>query len=84
MKYYLVIVMQFIDSTTDSKAIYEYGTLDEAKANFHKQLGGWILKDNVQHILAMVVDERGFIPALETYDRPVAEVTDGQTDTVSD
>lgn len=59
MKFYLFMTTEFNDGTKDSKSIYEYETLNEAEANFHKQLGGWMVKDNVSHILAMVINSEG-------------------------
>lgn len=69
MKYYLIFIMNLADGKED-KAVYAYNSLDEARANFHKQLGGWMQKDNVEHILAMVINSDGGVYCSETYTKP--------------
>lgn len=80
MKYYLIFNMMYNDGTKDSNSEYTYDTEAEAITNFHKQLGGWRAKENVKHILAMVINSEGGVYATETYTNdapaPVEETTD--------
>lgn len=71
MKYYLVEIIDYNDGTKSSPAIYTYETKDEAIARFHKELGGWMSKENVSHILCMVTNSEGGIYKNESWIRPI-------------
>lgn len=73
MKYYLSMIINYNDGTKDAPSIYTYTTESEASANFHRQMGNWMLKDNVQHIVAVVFADDGRIIKDETYNKPVEE-----------
>ncbi len=59
-------------TTTDkvSKAVYQYDTLNEAKANFHSKLGSQMKSATCLAELVMVIDEYGAVYASERYTKP--------------
>ncbi len=64
-------------TTTDkvSKAVYEYATLNEAKANFHSKLGSQMKSSYCNAELVMVIDDYGAGYAIERYTKaPEPEV----------
>lgn len=65
-------------TTTDkiSKAVYQYDTLNEAKANFHSKLGSQMKSDACNAELVMVVDEYGAVYASERYTKPTETETE--------
>lgn len=75
IKYYLIVVIDYNDGTKSAKSIYEYDNLNTARANFHKQFGGWMEKENVSHVLAIVTDSNGMCSSIETYTKPFVEET---------
>lgn len=70
-RYYLIEVIQYNDGTKESSAVYSYDTLDEAVSRFHKELGGWMTKENVAHILCIVTNSEGGIYKNESWTAPV-------------
>lgn len=62
-------------TTTDkvSKAVYEYATLNEAKANFHSKLGSQMKSASCLAELVMVIDEYGAVYASERYTKAPEE-----------
>lgn len=70
MKYYVMVEISYNDGTKDSLAIYSYDILDDALSSFHRNLGSWIQKENVAHILCMVIDYYGATIKNEFWDRP--------------
>ena len=73
MKFYLLETIEFNDETKDSVGVYTYETKDEAIAHFHKELGGWMAKKNVSHILCVVLNSEGATYAKESYYKPEPE-----------
>lgn len=65
-------------TTTDkvSKAVYEYATLNEAKANFHSKLGSQMKSSSCNAELVMVIDEYGAVYASERYTKPAEPETE--------
>lgn len=66
MKFYLVETITFNDETKDNVGIYTKETEAEAIAQAHKELGGWMLKDNVESINVIVKNNVGGIYMNET------------------
>ena len=62
-------------TTTDkiSKAVYQYDTLNEAKANFHSKLGSQMKSASCLAELVMVIDEYGAVYASERYTKAPEE-----------
>ena len=73
MKFYLLETIEFNDETKDSVGVYTYETKDEAIARFHKELGGWMVKENVSHVLCVVLNSEGSTYAKESYYKPEPE-----------
>lgn len=65
-------------TTTDkvSKAVYQYDTLNEAKANFHSKLGSQMKSAACLAELVMVIDEYGAVYASERYTKPAEPETE--------
>lgn len=65
-------------TTTDkvSKAVYQYDTLNEAKANFHSKLGSQMKSAFCLAELVMVIDEYGAVYASERYTKPAEPETE--------
>lgn len=65
-------------TTTDkiSKAVYQYDTLSEAKANFHSKLGGQMKSAACLAELVMVIDEYGAVYASERYTKAAEPETE--------
>lgn len=65
-------------TTTDkiSKAVYQYDTLNEAKANFHSKLGSQMKSASCLAELVMVVDENGAVYASERYTKDTEPETE--------
>ena len=83
MNYYVVEISTFMDATPESKAIYTYGTKDEAIATFHKKLGGAMSNANYASeyvsVFAKTYDNPAVNPfgsnlACEYWERPVVAV----------
>ena len=66
MKYYVVEIAEG-DSKISGKGVYEYATLNEAKASFHKKLGTAMASALYTSDLVMVIDSNGGIHASEKY-----------------
>ena len=79
MKYYVVEVIQYNDGQKDSPAIYSYDDVNKAIARFHKDLGAWMVKPEVKHMLVMVVNDEGGVYKNETYTAPVIEEAEPET-----
>lgn len=58
MKYYVVDIETYLDGT-NSKAIYEYATADEAVANYHSRFGAGMKNANVAELLVSAIDNKG-------------------------
>lgn len=58
MKFYVIEVAEG-DSKVAGKGIYEYGTLKEAEASFHKRLGTAMSSDLYDSDLVMVINSEG-------------------------
>lgn len=71
MKCYLIEVITYNDGTKESPAIYSYETKDEAIARLHTELGSWMKKDNVAHILCMVTNSEGGVYKNESWTAPI-------------
>lgn len=76
MKYYLILTVDYNDETKASKSIYEYDNEQDAIANFHKQLGGYMLKANVAHILCVAMNSEGGIYKNEAWTNPVVPIVE--------
>jgi len=76
MKFYLILTVNYNDGTKDSKSIYEYENEKELIANFHKNLGGFMLKDNVAHILCMAVNSEGGVHMKEAWTNPIVPIVE--------
>lgn len=65
-------------TTTDkvSKAVYEFATLNEAKAAFHSKLGSQMKSAACQAELVMVIDEYGASYAMERYTKAAEPETE--------
>lgn len=65
-------------TTTDkvSKAVYQYDTLNEAKANFHSKLGSQMKSPTCLAELVMVIDEYGAVYASERYTKAAEPETE--------
>lgn len=72
VKYY-VIEIATGDSKIAGKSIYEYNTLNEALASFHKKLGTAMSSDLYEKDLVMVINSEGGIHASESYHRASEE-----------
>lgn len=59
-KFRIAETMTFTDDTPDSVAIYTKDTQTEAEALMHKDLGGWMIKDNIESISIIVYNAKGF------------------------
>lgn len=57
--FYLVFIVDFVDGSPRSLAIYTYATESEALSSYHKNLGAWVNKDRVSHVLAHILTEDG-------------------------
>lgn len=58
MKYYLIEIAEG-DSKIEGKAIYEYNTLNDAIAAFHKKLGVAMSSDLYTSELVMIINSNG-------------------------
>lgn len=58
MKFFVIDIEQYIDDT-NSKAIYEYATADEAVASYHSRMGSAMKNANVKDVLVSVIDSKG-------------------------
>lgn len=60
-------------TTTDkiSKAVYQYETLDEAKANYHTKMGNQMKSAACKDELCVVIDGAGAVHVSDHYVKPV-------------
>ena len=70
---FYVIEVTTGDSKVSGKAVYEYATLNEAVASYHKKMGTAMGSDLYNSELVMVVDSEGAVYRSEKYTKPVAE-----------
>lgn len=80
MKYYLIEISTG-DSKITGKAIYEYDTLNDAVAMFHKKLGTAMSSDLYDIELVVVMDSYGNQFKCEFYKKPVVaenEITEAE------
>lgn len=61
MKFYLIEITTYEDSTPLAKGIYEYNTKNEAVANFHTKLGGAMKNANYASEQLIVVGDNNEI-----------------------
>lgn len=66
-KYFVSEVMTFNDGTKDSVSIYTKATSTEAIATLHKDLGAWMIKDNIATIVIIVFDNYGAVYKKESF-----------------
>lgn len=59
--YYLIEILKFNDGTKDSYSIYNYDTRKDAISKYHKEIGGWLSKDNIASILCIIINDFGEI-----------------------
>ena len=71
LKFYLVEVITYNDGTKENPAIYAYDTLDEAVSRFYTEMGGWMKKENVAHILCVVMNSEGGVYKNEYLTNPI-------------
>lgn len=76
MKFYVNLIVDKDDKTT--KAIYEYDTVDECLASFHKNLGNNINGVGVNHVLAIAFNSEGGIYENTTWNKPETEVDENE------
>lgn len=72
MRYY-VIAIQYnrVAEAENRTAPKAYNTLDEAVAEFHRQMGADMKNDTLGWTLCIVTDSNGFIHRKERWTRPV-------------
>lgn len=60
-------------TTTDkiSKAVYQYETLDEAKANYHSKMGAQMKAAACKDELCIIFDGNGAVHVSDHYIKPV-------------
>lgn len=68
-KYYLLEISEG-NSKIAGKAVYEYGTENEAVAMFHQKLGTAMKSDLFTSELVMVIDDNGAVLKSEKYIAP--------------
>lgn len=68
MKFYVFEVSEG-DSKIQGKGVYEYATLDEAVASFHKKLGTAMASALYSKELCMVIASDGTVYRSETFTR---------------
>ena len=83
MNYYLIEISEG-DSSIAGKAIYGYGTLDEAKANFYTKLGNAMKSNLYTSELVMVINSNGGIHCSEKYVAPIPEPEVEPTEAVTE
>jgi len=64
---YFVVEIATGDAKIAGKSIYEYATLKEAMASFHKRLGTAMSSDLYTSDLVMVINSAGGVHANELY-----------------
>lgn len=69
MKYYVVEIAKG-DAKIEGKGIYEYGSLDEAEANFHSKLGVAMKSEMYTDETVLVIDSDGVLYMAKHYLRP--------------
>lgn len=57
-KYYVIEIAEG-DSSIRGKSVYEYPTLNEAEASFHKKIGTAMSSDLFESDLVMVINSNG-------------------------
>lgn len=67
--YYLIEI-----TTTDkaAKAVYQYDTLDEAKANYHTKMGNQMKSAACKDELCVIIDGDGAVYVSDHYIKPIA------------
>lgn len=73
MKFYVIEIAEG-DSKIAGKGIYEYATLNEAVASFHKKLGTAMSSELYTSDLVMVINSEGGIHKSEKYIKEVETV----------
>lgn len=60
-------------TTTDkaAKAVYQYDTLDEAKANYHTKMGNQMKSAACKDELCVIIDSNGAVHVSDHYVKPV-------------
>lgn len=71
MRYYLVTIQYNKDAKAENRTVPKsFGTLDEAVAAFHKQMGADMSNDTLGWAISIVFDNFGIIHKNETWTRP--------------
>lgn len=70
MKYHLIEITKYVDSTPDAKGIYSYNSESDAVANFHSKLGGAMKNVNYTFELVTVINDYGVVIKSEYFERP--------------
>lgn len=76
MRKYYVIEISVGSTSIAGKGIYEYATVEEAVALFHKKLGTAMSSALYESDLVMVVDDNGAVIRSEKYIKPQPETTE--------
>lgn len=74
MRKYYVIEISVGSTKIAGKAIYEYGTYEEAVATFHKKLDTAMSSELYESDLVMVIDDNGAVLRTEKYTKPQPDV----------
>lgn len=74
MKYYVVEITTYVDTTPDAKGVYAYDSETEAMAAYHKKMGGAMSNENYESELIIVSNSIGGILKVDYFNRNGEEV----------
>ena len=84
MKFYVILLVVYNDSTADKKAIYEYDSEDAVLQGFYKYMSQFVNVDNVSTVNVEAKNSVGGVYKNETWTHPVVATTVDETTTADD
>lgn len=83
MKYYTLLIQQYIDNLEkpDKKSVYEFNEINQAIASFHTSLGSAMKDHEIKEALCVAVTSDGSIFANEHYVAPIKEDVETEINT---
>lgn len=69
----MYFLVEITTTNTTSPAVYQYETLDAAKANYHSKMGAQMKSAACNDELCVIIDSDGAVHVSDHYAKPVAE-----------
>lgn len=73
MPYYLTIIQRFVDGSPEAKALFEYGTLNDAVVAFYNNMSSSAANENIASVTCVILNGYGLTERKDYWARPIPE-----------